>query len=62
MAKAIRKAAKRAVSPTEAVAKAAEELAADRFDLRIDGFEYVTEVDGDYAIDVAKIYQTLLAD
>ena len=39
----------------------AEELASDRLGLEIDGLEFVTEVDGDLAIDVAKMYRTLLA-
>lgn len=61
MARAIRKARKRAQSPAEAVAKQAEALANERFNLQLDGREFVTEVDGDYAIDVAKMYQILLA-
>lgn len=61
MAKAIRRATKRAVSPTEAVARQAEELADDRFELRIAGSGFVTTVDGEYSIDVAKMYQLLLA-
>lgn len=61
MARAIRRAAKRAQSPTEAVAKEAEALAIERFNLQLDGREFVTEVDGEYAIDVAKMYQILLA-
>lgn len=61
MARAIRRATKRAQSPTEAVAKEAEALANERFNLQLDGRNFVTEVDGDYAIDVAKMYQILLA-
>lgn len=61
MARAIRKARKQAQSPVEAVAKQAEALAKDRFNLQLDGREFVTEVNGDYAVDVAKMYQVLLA-
>lgn len=61
MARAIRRAAKQGESPAEAIAKQAEELASDRFNLQLDGRGYVTEVDGDYAIDVAGMYRILLA-
>lgn len=62
MARAIRKAAKRSQSPFEAVAKRAEALAKSRFKLQINGLEFVTEVDGDLSIDVAKMYKMLLAN
>ena len=62
MARPRRKARQRALSPAEAVAKQAEELAEARFGLRIDGFEYVTDVDGEPSVDVARMLQKLLAN
>ena len=61
MARAIRRTQKRSISPLEAVGKQAEALANDRFQLQLQGTEFVTEVDGDLSIDVAKMYQVLLA-
>lgn len=61
VARAIRKAVKKALSPLEGVAKEAEALANSRFGLEVDGFEYVTEIDGQYAVNVARMYETLLA-
>lgn len=57
-----RKARQRALSPVEVVAKEAEVLANDRLGLRIDGFEYVTDVDGEPSVDVARMLQELLAN
>lgn len=48
------------MSPVEAVAKEAEALAKDRLGLQVDGFEYVTDVDGEPSVDVARMLQELL--
>lgn len=60
MARAIRKARKAAVSPREAVAKEAEELAKARFNHDLDGLQYITEVDGQLTVDVSKMLQELM--
>lgn len=62
MARPRRKARQRALSPVEVVAKEAEALANGRLGLRIDGFEYVTDVDGEPSVDVARMLQKLLAN
>jgi hypothetical protein len=62
VARAIRRSVKRAVSPREGVANEAEALANDRFGVKIAGSDFVTEIDGQYAVNVARMYQVLLAE
>ena len=62
VARAIRRAKKAAVSPVDAVAAEAEELARRRFDIEIDGRNFVTVIDGRYAVDVAAIYVVKLGE
>ncbi|MDA3643793.1 hypothetical protein LZ318_11860 [Saccharopolyspora indica] len=61
MARARRTGSKKSASPLEAVANQAEDLARGRFGLQIAGSEYVTEVDGDLAVDAAQLYRLLLS-
>lgn len=59
MARARRKAGPKQQSPVEVVAKQAEELALRRFQLSVNGMNFVTEVDGQPAIDVDAMYKLL---
>lgn len=60
MARAIRKAAKAALTPHEVVAKQAEELAKTRFNHDLDGMQYLTEVDGQLVPDISKMLLELM--
>lgn len=60
MARAIRKARKRALSPREAVAKEAEAIAKQRFGMDLNGMEFIVEIDGQYAVNVAAMYEKML--
>lgn len=61
MARAIRKAAKAAVSPAEIIANDAEDLAKTRLGYNIDGTGYVTELEGELIVNVSKMYDELLS-
>ena len=60
MARAIRRAAKAAVSPWEALANDAEDIAKRRLNYDVDGIEYVSEFEGQLIVNVAKMYEELL--
>jgi len=57
VARAKSRAVRQALSPADVVAKQAEELAASRLNLTVNGHDFVTD---EYTIDVAKMYKELL--